>query len=204
MLVASALCPVRRGGSAVPYLKILAVAGIVSSISVWAMSPPTLTFMSKTYQLASFSHMNRPMWEFASPPETVDNWTSMVTLVECPGTHTNADVDKVAEGLVSIYRENHAQILMSKTMTGKSGKPYDYLVAAFEEPTKHRFEIDFVRVALMEDHQAWCLIYGKRIADAEDYLAKSKVYLNQHSSEVGQALEAMSLPSKDNFPRKEF
>jgi hypothetical protein len=88
-------------------------------------------------------------------------------------------------------------------MQDKSGVAYNYLVAAFEVPAKYRFELNFVKFAV-EPKNAYIIVYGARVTDPRDYKTKGKDFLNQHSAEIGRALETTVLPDLGTLPRKEF
>ena len=163
---------------------------------------PSTEFMERTYHLGSFNRKNNAMWEFVTGNETVDNWTSMLTIIDRPDAHTREELDRLAEGIMSQYKSRNGQILMAKTMAGKSGEVYNYMVVAFEEPARHRFELSFAKIALAPKN-AYVLVYGVRIGDP-DYLGKSRTFLNQHSGEIGRALETAVMPEISSLPRREF
>ena len=167
-----------------------------------AQAQPTFTFMAHTLQLKSYNQTSKPSWEFVPPNETVDNWTTMLTAIERADAHTQKDVDGMAEGIMSVYKSNKAQILMAKTMQAANGQPYNYMVAAFEEPARHRFELNFVKMAL-GGKNGYTLVYSVRIGDP-NYLAKSKAFLSQHSGEIGDALAKTNPPDFGTLPRKVF
>ena len=163
---------------------------------------PTAEFLDRTYHLGSFSQKNNAMWEFVTGKETVDNWTSLLTVIDRPDARTRVELDRLSEGIMSTYKSRNGQILMAKTMAGKSGEVYNYLVVAFDESAKHRYELSFAKIALSKTN-AYVVVYGVRIGDP-DYLAKAKTYLTQHSGEIGRALENAVLPEIRTLPRKEF
>jgi hypothetical protein len=72
-----------------------------------------------------------------------------------------------------------------------------------EEPDKHRFELNFVKMALGPKN-AYTIICGVRITDPKDYRAKAKEFLDQHSGELGQALGNAVPPDLGALPRKMF
>lgn len=164
---------------------------------------PQITFLGRTYHLGSFNQKHNPTWEFVTPQDTVNNWKTLVTIVERPDARTKQDLDRLAEGLMSTYKSHKAQILSAKTMRDDSGAPYNYMVAAFEEPGQKRFELNFVKMS-MGVNSAVVVIYGVRITDPQNYLAKAKDFLNQSSSEVGQALNSAALPDLAKLPRRTF
>jgi hypothetical protein len=77
------------------------------------------------------------------------------------------------------------------------------MVAAFEEPAKRRYEMNFVKMGLGPKN-AYIIVYGARVTDPQDYVAKGKQFLSQQSSEIGKALETVILPDLGTLPRKEF
>ncbi len=164
---------------------------------------PVVSFLGRTYRLGSFTQKPQAMWEFVTAGETVANWTTLLTLIDRPDAHTRQDLDRLAEGVKSNYESHGGKVLKAQTMRDASGAAYNYLVVAFEEPAKHRFELNFVKVALAGKN-AYVSVYGVRITDAKDYLGKAKAYLNEHSGEVGRALETAALPDLGKLPRKEF
>ena len=88
-------------------------------------------------------------------------------------------------------------------MKDKAGVNFNYMVAAFEQPEKHQFELNFVKFA-MGPKNAYVFIYGARVSDPVDYRTKGKQFLDQHSTEIGHALEDAVLPDISTLPRKEF
>jgi hypothetical protein len=92
---------------------------------------------------------------------------------------------------------------MAKTMQGGAGAPFNYMLMAFEESAKHRFEFNFVKVALAAKN-AYVVVYGVRISDPQDYTGNAKIYLDQHSGEVGHALANVVLTDIGTLPHKEF
>ncbi len=164
---------------------------------------PTITLLSRTYHLGSFNPKPQAMWEFVSAGESVTGWTTLLTLIDRPDAHTQQELDRLAEGIKSNYESHGGKILKAQTMRDASGAPYNYMVVAFEEPAKHRFELNFVKAALSPKN-AYVVVYGVRITDPKDYLGKAKAFLNQHSGEVGRALENASLPDFSKLPRTEF
>jgi hypothetical protein len=178
---------------------------VLSAIAVACGKPssPPLTFLSRTYRLGSFNQKQNPTWEYVSGSETIENWTTLVTLIDRPDARTVPDLDRLSEGVMSTYKSHGGHVLMAKTMRDKAGAPYNYMVAAFEEPAKNRFELNFVKFA-MGPKNAFIMVYGARIADPQDYKAKGKEFLNQHSGEIGRALETAVPPELSTLPRKEF
>jgi hypothetical protein len=49
---------------------------------------------------------------------------------------------------MATYKSHSGQILLTKTMRENSGAVFNYMVAAFEEPGKQRFELNFVKMSL--------------------------------------------------------
>ena len=164
---------------------------------------PTLMFLSKPYHLGSFNQKNKPTWEYVTGGENVNNWTTLITLIDRADAKTVPELDRLAEGVMDTYKSHGGQILLAKTMKPKSGAPFNYLVAAFEEPAKNRFELNFVKFA-QGPKNAYIMVYGTRVADPTDYKTKGKDFLNQHSAEIGRALENAVLPDLSTLPRKEF
>jgi hypothetical protein len=162
-----------------------------------------INILGRAYRLASFHQKPNAMWEFAAPGESIDDWKTLVTLIDRPDAHSQADLDRLAEGLDSNYKSHGGRILLAKTMHDHAGLPFNYLVVAFEEPAKHRFELNFVKVALGPKN-AYVLVYGARVTDAKDHTSKGKEFLNQHSTEIGRALEAAVPPEVSGLPRREF
>jgi len=168
-----------------------------------AQAPPTITLLGRPYHLGSYNQKSKPMWEFITPDETIDNWKTLLTVIERPDAHTKPELDQVGEGVLQNYKSHGAKILQAKTMVDTAGKPYNYLLAAFDEPTHHRYEFDFVKMALGPKN-VFIAIYGVRITDPTDYLSKAKTFLTQHSGESGDAISNVVLPDLTKLPRKEF
>ena len=163
---------------------------------------PAMEFLERTYHLGSFNQKTNPMWEFVTGNETVGNWTSLVTIVERTDAGSRQDLDRLAQGVVESYKSRNGQILMARTMVGKSGEVFNYVAVAFEDVVQHRFELSFTKVALGHNN-AYVLVYGVRIGDP-DYLQKAKAFLNQHSAEIGIELEKAMMPDFAKLPRREF
>ena len=161
-----------------------------------------MQFLQRCYHLGSYNQKNNPMWEYVTGNETVVNWTSLLTLIDRTDASTRQDLDRLAQGILDNYKSRKGQILLAKTMVGKDGQAFNYVAVAFEDPAHHRFELSFAKIALGPKN-AYILVYGVRIGDP-DYLNKSKAFLNEHSSEIGRALENAALPDMGTLPRKEF
>lgn len=166
-------------------------------------SDVAITFMGRPYQLASFNKKRNATWEFVPEGEHIDDWKTLVTVIDRPDAHDRSELDRLAEGIMSTYKANAGQILMAKTMQQASGEPFNYMVVAFEQPAEKRFEINFVKAALNSTN-AVIMIYATRISDAQDSLGKGREFLNHHSSDIGRALGEAPLPDISKWPRKEF
>jgi hypothetical protein len=162
-----------------------------------------MTFLGRGYRLGSFNQKANPMWEFVSVNETADNWTTLLTLIDRPDARTRSDLDRLAQGVMDNYKAHGGRVLMARTMVDASGTPFNYMVVAFDQPAQHRFELNFVKAALGPKN-AYMVVYGVRVADAKDYVAKAKAFLNEHSSVIGKELEKATLPSMAALPRREF
>ena len=176
---------------------------LVGSSVVSGQTPPAITLLGRPYQLGSYNQKEHPMWEFITTGESIDNWKSLVTIIDRPDAHTRPELDRLAEGVMQNYRSHGAKILLAKTMVDRAGTPYNYLSAAFDEPAKNRYEFDFVKIALTPKN-AYVAIYGVRISDPANYLAKAKAFLDRHSGESGAAISDIVLPDIGKLPRKEF
>ena len=77
------------------------------------------------------------------------------------------------------------------------------MVAAFDEPAKQRFELNFVKMAFGPAN-AGIMIYGVRITDPRDYRTSAKEFLDRNSGEVGRALGNGVLPDISKLPRKVY
>ena len=174
---------------------------IVSGVSVMT-AVQTVSFLGRSYVLASFNQKAAPMWEFTSGKETVGNWTNLLTLLERPDAKTKQDLDRLAQGVMDHYKANGGNVLMARTM-GTPENPYNYMVVAFTQPAEHRIELNFVKVA-MGAKNAFVVIYGERIHDSKDPASKAKAFLHERSAEIGMALEKAVLPAIDTLPRREF
>jgi len=157
---------------------------------------PTVMFLSKPYHLGSFNQKNKPTWEYVSGGENVDNWTTLITLIDRPDAKTVPDLDRLAQGVMDTYKSHGGRILLAKTMKDKAGVAFNYLVAAFEEPAKNRFELNFVKFG-SGPKNAYIMVYGARVSNGKEFL-------DQHSAEIGRALENAVLPDLSALPRKEF
>jgi hypothetical protein len=164
---------------------------------------PEMNFQGRTYRLASFNQKHNPMWEFTLPEEKIDDWKTLLTVVDRPDASTRKDLDRLAEGLMSTFQNRGAKILLAKTMQQPSGGAFNYMVAAFDEPGRQRFELNFVKMALGPAN-ATVLIYGVRIADPQDYRTRAKEFLDRNSGPIGMALANAAVPDTKTLPRKEF
>src|SRR4051812_8994168 len=90
------------------------------------------------------------------------------------------------------YKSHGRRILATKTMRQDSGAVF-YMEAAFEEPGKLRFELNFVRVA-PGPKNAVVVIYGRPHHRPRDYRSRAMAFLDQNSGEVGRALGNVVLP----------
>jgi hypothetical protein len=127
----------------------------------------------------------------------------MVTIIDRPDARTREELDRLAEGIMTTYKSHGGQILAAKTMRADSGAGFNYMVAAFDEPAKQRFELNFVKMALGPTNAA-IMIYGVRISDPRDYRTKAKEFLDRNSGEIGRALGNGELPDISKLPRKAF
>lgn len=175
----------------------------MAASTLLGQTPATVNLLGRPYHLGSYSQKNDPMWEFITADETIDNWKTLVTIIDRADAHTRQDMDRLAEGVMQNYKSHGAKILLAKTMADGAGTPYNYILAAFDETAKRRYEFDFVKVSLAGTNAA-IAIYGVRITDPTDYLAKAKTFLTQHSGEAGNAISNMVLPDVDKLPRKVF
>ncbi len=164
---------------------------------------PSIVLLGRTYHLASFTLKPNALWEFTSVNETVNNWTTLLTVIDRPDALTRPDLDRLSQGILDQYKSHGGKILLAKTMVDVSGAPYNYMAAAFEQQPLHRFELNFVKAALGPNN-AYMVLYGVRISDPNDYVDKAKAFLNQHSDEIGHELAKAVLPAIDKLPRKEF
>jgi hypothetical protein len=183
----------------------LAAAAIVAAVCLVtpAIAAPSLNFLGKTYRLGSYNQKANAMWEFVAKPETVNNWSTLVTVIDRPDAKSMKDLDRLAEGTLSTFKNAGAKILLAKTMKDHTGKAFDYLVAAIDEPGNHRYELNFLKIA-MGSKNAYILIYGARIADAVDYKAKAAKYVGSNSRQIGLALDGSPAPPLASWPRKTF
>jgi len=164
---------------------------------------PSVSFLGKTYRLGSYNQKANPMWEFASAPETVNKWSTLVTVIDRPDAASMTDLDRLAEGTLSSFKSSGAKILIAQTMKDRTGKPYNYMVAAIDEPEKHRYELNFLKIA-MGTKNAYILIYGARISDPVDYKAKATKFVDNNSRKIGLALDAAAAPNVSTWPRTTF
>ncbi len=182
---------------------IVAGIGLVAATSGIAAADPSLMFMGKPYRLASYNQQHSPMWELVQDGESINDWKTLLTILERPDVRTREELDRLAEGIMAAYKSRGSQILMAKTMPSDSGAAFNYMVVAFEEPDKKRFELNFVKVELGAKN-AGVVIYGVRVTDPHSYLAKAKEFLNRESQDVGRAVGEFAMPDLSKLPRKVF
>ena len=164
---------------------------------------PTLTFLDKNYHLGSFNRTNNPTREFVPQGEDVKDWTTPLTVIDRPDARTKEDFDRLAQGVLNNYKSHGGQILMARTLTDGAGAAFNYMVAAFEQPDRQRYELNFVRDMLGPENGA-ILVYGVHIGDPPDYRAKAKDFLDHNTGEVGHALGQLALPDLGRLPRRVF
>ncbi len=163
---------------------------------------PAIYFLSRTYHLASFNQKDKPMWEFVSGDETVDAWTTRLTIIDRPDARSGTEIARAEAGIKSDYEAHGGKILMAKTLNSSNAE-YSYTVVGTDDPAKQRYEISFVKAG-MSQRNGYVAIYDVRISDPTDYVGKAKLFLHQHSAEVGNALGQMNLPDISRLPRTEF
>ena len=167
------------------------------------MPNPEMNFLGQKYRLGSYNQKVNPQWEFVPVGESIDDWKTLLTVIDRPEAHSREDLDRLSEGILNAYKSHDGQVLMAKTMQLPSGDPYNYVVVAFEQPGQRRFELNFVKMALGRAG-AEILIYGVRVSDPQDYKAKAKEFLNERSGEIGKALNTLAVPDVSRMPRREF
>jgi hypothetical protein len=162
---------------------------------------PEIAFLGRAYRLGAYNQKQNPMWELVSAGESVDDWKTLFTVIDRPDARTREEMDRLAEGILSNYKARGAKILASRTMQETAGGVFNYIVAAFEEPEKHCYELNFVKIT-MGLPEAEVMMYGVRITDAVDYRGKAKEFLDRNGAEVGSALGTMPAVDVRNWPRK--
>jgi hypothetical protein len=172
--------------------------GIAATIGANMMTATeTVNFMGKTYTLASHNQRASALWEFTTDHETVQNWTTLLTLVDRPDAKSMPDMDRLSQGIMDQYKSSGGQMLLAKTMSA-AGKPFNYMIVAFEQAAMRRYELNFVK-ASMGEANAQVAIYGVRVAAAQ-----AKAFLSQNSQEIGMALEKTMFPAPKTLPRRVF
>jgi hypothetical protein len=160
----------------------------------------SINFLNRTY--TSFNQKASALWEFTSNKEPIDNWTTLLTLVDRPDAKTIQDLDRLAQGILDTYKAKGGKILSARTMQSQQG-PFNYILVAFDQPAAKRWELNFVKIALAPKN-AVIAIYGVRVSDPTDYTTKAKKFLSDNSQAIGMALEQATFPSTATLPRKEF
>jgi hypothetical protein len=176
--------------------RISIVVVLLTLLLACAKPAPPLTFLSKSYTLGSFNQNSNPTWEYVSGGETVNNWTTLITLIDRQDARTVPDLDRLAQGVTDTYKSHGGRILLAKTLKDKTGAAFNYAVVAFEEPAKNRFELNFVKFG-MGPNNAYIMVFGARVAKSE-----GKDFLNQHSTEIGRAMDNAALPDLNTLARK--
>jgi len=154
----------------------------------------TFTFLNKTYTLKGIAPAPGRMWEFAPEGETLENWTTLVTLIDRPDAADLKAMDQVSQGILEHYQKNGGQIMMAKSLKGSDGQPFNFLIGAFDQKAHHRFELNYVRV-FMRQPNAMIAIFAARVSDEGDYLVKAKSFLDHQSGLIGHALETTVFPN---------
>jgi hypothetical protein len=180
------------------------LAVVSSALADRTPSVPSLTFLERTYRLASFNQKSQPMWEFVSNHESVGDWTTLFTIVDHPDAHSTADLDTLSAGIKSDSESHGGKVLVATIMhDDNTGKVFHYMVVGFDQPDQQRYELRFEKAALGEAN-GYVAVYAVRITDKKDYGKKTRLYLHEHSSEVGTALAKAVLPDVAKLPRTEF
>ncbi|MBZ5609007.1 MAG: hypothetical protein LAP38_12165 [Acidobacteriia bacterium] len=174
----------------------------IAAVSAMAATP-AIAFQAQTYCLGSFNQQRTAMWEFVPADENINDWKTLLTIIDRPDARTREELDRLAEGIMSVYQSQGARILLARTMREESGAVFNYLVAAFDEPDKQRFELDFVKVELGAKNAA-VVVYGVRVTDPKDYRTKAKDFLDMNSHQVGRALGELAVPDVSKLPRRVF
>ena len=160
-----------------------------------AMAAEPVTFLGRGYKLGHTELKPNPMYEYVSGAETVQNWTTLLTLIDRADAKSLGDLDRLAQGVMDTYKARGGKMVMAKTLKDGAGKPLNYMIVAFDEPGKKRYELSFVKAA-MGAKNAYIAVYGVRVSDDRDYVAKAKKFLSEHSGEIGMAMEKVAGPGK--------
>ena len=107
-------------------------------------------------------------------------------------------MDRMGEGILSTYKSHGTRITPRRRRRGLPRRQA-YLVAAFDEADKQRFELSFGKMS-MGPKNAAC-VYGVRVGDLQDYRAMAREFLDTNSSGI-VALEGSALSDLDALPRQ--
>lgn len=162
---------------------------------VAAMAAEPISFLGKGYKLGHTEMKPNPMYEYVSGSETVENWTTLLTLIDRADAKSMSDLDRLAQGVMDTYKSRGGKMVMAKTLKDAAGKPLNYMIVAFDEPGKKRYELSFVKAA-MGAKNAYIAVYGVRVSDEKDYVSKAKKFLSEHSGEIGMAMEKVAGPAR--------
>ena len=81
----------------------LGLVNLASAQPVRAATP-ALTFMGHSYRLGSFNQKINATWEFVTGSETVNNWTTLITIIDRPDAHSKEELDRLAEARAAFDR----------------------------------------------------------------------------------------------------
>ena len=162
---------------------------------------PAVHFLSKTFHLVSFHEKDQPTWQFVTGDETMDNWTTLFTIVDRPDVRPGKELDKLAEDVKSDIAAHGGKVLVSTKMQDINGD-FIYLVLGHDEAAKNTYELRFVKVGSGR-RNAYVASYSVRITDPQDYAGKTKTFLHGQSAVIGKALSEVSLPDINKLPRSE-
>ena len=165
-------------------------------------SSATIHFLGRTYHLASFDQKTKPTWKFVSGTETADDWTTRFTIIDRQDAHSREDLKRLNDELSADFTSHGGRVLLTKAMNDSNGE-YTYTVVGYDNPAKQTFDLSFVKTE-MGKRNAYVAVYDVRITDPKDYENKTKLFLHQHSGDIGNALGQAELPSIDHLPRGEF
>jgi hypothetical protein len=180
----------------------LSLALILLTGATTMTAADSISFLGRTYKLASHNHKASAMWEFTTGAENVNNWSTLLTVLDRPEAKTRPELDQLAQGILDTYKQKGGKVLMARTMSA-NGVPFNYIIVAFPQPALKRFELNFVKLALAPNN-AIITVYGVRIDDPTNDAAKAKAFLSANSEPIGKALEQLALPSTASLPRREF
>jgi len=102
--------------------------------------------------------------EICHSGDSIDDWKTLITAIDRADARTKEGLDRW-RGFCRATNVTAQRFCWRRRIQDRSGAPYNYVVAAFEEPAKHRVRAEFVKMAMGVPTRRSCLrSAGRRLA----------------------------------------